>query len=312
MLQSLERHHPEIKTFVFLVDVLNETIDYDFLAPAEVVVIDEHIVPDFMELVHRYNVVELNTAVRPFIVQYLNNLHPDANKLYYIDPDMYVYNRLDVLDELLEKDDIIITPHFLEPIPIDGYSPFENLALNYGTYNLGFLAMNPTTANTKIFLSWWGERTKRFSHIDVGSGYFTDQIWFNLVPIFFNNVHSLIHPGYNMAAWNLYERSIKSYEDDGKVMLNSGDPLIIYHFSSWNFVSPKEMSTVYNRFNFETRPDMVKLYADYYQELLKNKVEFFSKIPCALPYNRKIVKRSRMQKMLLPGIDLMRKVWQKI
>ena len=312
MFQSLGRHHPEIKTFIFLVDAPNETIDYTFFSPAEIIVVEEKIVAGFMNMVERYNLVELNTAVRPFIIQYLHGYYPETDRLYYLDPDMYIYGRLDELDKLLEKEDIIITPHFLRPIPIDGHTPFENLALNYGTYNLGFFALNPTTANTKYFLSWWGERTKQFSHIDVSNGYFTDQIWFNLVPIFFKEVHSLAHPGYNMAAWNLYERSIKSYGDDGKIMLSSGDPLIIYHFSSWDFNSPEKLSGVYNRFNFENRPDLKKLYADYHQALIKNRIEFFYKIPCTIPYNKKIVRRSRMQKILLPGIDLMRKVWQKI
>jgi hypothetical protein len=311
-LQSLQRHHPEIRQFIFLVDKADQRIDYSFLEPAELVVMSESVLPGFDEWVLRYNVIELNCAIRPFIIEYLSKLFPGANRVYYIDPDMVIYDRLDELDRILQKDDIVITPHFFQPIAIDGKWPFENLALTYGNYNLGFLAVNPTTLNCKNFLAWWGERTSRFGQVDPANGYFTDQIWFNLVPLFFENVHILRHPGYNMAGWNLQERSIHSYGDDGKVFLDTGVPLVIYHFSSWNYKEPGILSPYYNRYSFDDRPEMVKLYRDYHQSLLANRIDFFQSIPCALPYNRKEVKRSTVQKILLPGVNLLRKVWQKI
>ena len=312
MYQSLEKHHPEIKTFIFLADSPDDRIDYTFFAPAETIVVDEKIVEGFTELVSRYTVIELNTAIRPFIIQYLHQEYPDAGKIYYLDPDLFMYDRLDVTDAILAEEDIVITPHFLQPVPIDSHVPFENLALNYGTYNMGFFALNPLTANTQSFLHWWGERTTRFGHIDPANGYFTDQIWFNLVPVFFNKVHTLKHPGYNMAAWNLHERYIKTYDDNGKILLSSGDRLVNYHFSSWNFKFPDQLSPYYDRFSFENRPDLVKLYQDYRVSLMGNKIEFFDTIPCALPYNKKVVKQSRMKQALMPGVNLMRRIWQKI
>ena len=313
MFGSLEKHHPEIKKIIFLVDLPDDSIDYKSFFPVEIVVVDKTIVPGFTGMLERYDVMELNTAIRPFIIRYLIDNYPGTGKIYYLDPDMYIYDKLDAVEKLLETEDIIITPHFLQPVPIDGRNPFENLALNYGTYNLGFLAINPATENTKRFLSWWGERTSRFAYNDPANGYFTDQIWHNLVPIFFEKVHTLKHPGYNMAAWNLHERSVKSYNEEGRIVLNSGDPLIIYHFSSWNFEYPREISRIYNRFSIENRPDLEKLYNDYYQDIAENKMEQYNKIPCALPFKKaEMVKRSRMQQLLLPGVNLLKKIWRKI
>jgi hypothetical protein len=312
ILQSLEKQYPGIQTIIFLVDKQDGRIDYHFFSPAELVVVDETIVEGFGELVQRYSVIELTTSLRPFLIRYIQERFPAVDRLYYIDPDMYVYDRFDMLDKILEKEDIIITPHFLKPIPPDGLVPFENLALNYGTYNVGFFGMNPRTENSRRFLRWWGERTRQFNHVDIANGYFTDQIWFNLVPVFFEKVHTLRHPGYNMAPWNLHERSISAYEENGKIRLATGEPLVIYHFSSWNPSDPGKLSGVYNRFSFDNRPDLVKLYKDYHVALTRNKLDLFREIPCALPYNRKTVKRSRMKKILDPGVDLMRRVWQKI
>jgi hypothetical protein len=312
MFQSLQRHHPEIKTYLFLADLPDQRIDYGFIAPAETIVVDEKIIRGFDDLVKRYTVIELNTAIRPFIIQYLHQKQPAAGRIYYLDPDLFIYDRLDESDRILETEDLVITPHFLQPVPIDDFTPFENLALNYGTYNMGFFGLNPLTLNTQRFLNWWGERTLRFGHIDPANGYFTDQIWFNLVPVFFDKVHSLKHPGYNMSAWNLHERTIKAYDDNGGVILSSGKPLVVYHFSSWSYKFPNLLSPYYNRYSFESRPDLVKLYKNYRVLLMDNKIEFFDSIPCALPFNKKVVKRSLMKKALMPGVSMMRRIWQKI
>lgn len=312
MFQSLERWHPEIKTYLFLADLPDQRIDYEFLLPAEMIVADDKIIDGFSDLVERYTVIELNTAIRPFVIRHLQKLHPGIRKVIYLDPDLYIYNKLDLVSGILDKEDLVITPHFLQPVPIDEFVPFENLALNYGTYNMGFFALNPSTPNMDRFLDWWGERTTRFGHIDPSNGYFTDQIWFNLVPVFFEKVHTLMHPGYNMAAWNLQERFITDYCDNGRIVLSSGHELVIYHFSSWSHKHPGRLSPYYNRYSFETRPDLVRLYKEYEKLLLENKATFFEGFPCALPYNRKIVRQSLMKKALMPGVNLMRRIWQKI
>lgn len=311
LLDSVNVHHPEFKTFIVLVDEPNEIIDYNFFKPAEVIVVDATIVNDYKKLVNRYSILELNSAVRPFVFQYLADKFPKADRLYYLDPDICVYDRLDYLDTLLETEDIIITPHFLTPVPLDGLTPGENLAFNYGVYNLGFLAINPTSDNVKNFLTWWGERTSRFCYIDTANGYFVDQIWFNIVPVFFKRVHILRHSGYNMAYWNLHERVISNYQDDGKISLKSGEHLVFYHFSLWSYFQPKELSRKLSRFNFNNRPELHKLFKDYYLQLKKNRMEEFGKIPCRLGY-KKSKNKSSIKKILSPGVNLMKRVWEKL
>ncbi|MBS1573204.1 MAG: hypothetical protein JST62_12480 [Bacteroidetes bacterium] len=311
MLDSLEVQHPEIKKYIFLVDIKDATIDYSFLHPAELVVVNEEIVHDFNSLVKQLSVIELNSAIRPFVFQYLIDKNIDAQRFYYIDPDVYIYSRLDLLDKLLESEDLIITPHFLSPISIDGNTPSENLALNYGTFNLGFLALNPKSDSIKQFLFWWGERTKRFGYIDVTNGYFVDQIWFNLVPVYFSKVYVLKHPGFNMACWNLHEREIAQYTEDGKVFLKSGDELVFYHFSLWTFFKPDQLCKNFTRFDFNNRKDLELLYYNYYQKLKKNNIEYFSKINCKLSFKNN-TKQSFLKRLMTPSAQLMKKFWQKL
>jgi hypothetical protein len=311
MLDSLGQYHPEIKSLLFIVDHPAPGIDYTFFKPSEVRFIDEKVVEGFDQLLARYNIIELNTAVRPQVFQYVReNYQPDT--ILYLDPDIRLYSRMDEALDKLKEAEILVTPHFISPLPIDGKVPFENLALNYGTYNMGFFGIRSGSQNVSSFLDWWRQRTTLFGHIDPSNGYFTDQIWFNLVPIFFKNVHSLLHPGYNMAAWNLHERKIASYEEDGRITLTSGNNLVLYHFSSWNYNEPLRLSSVYNRFDFQSRPDLVNLYRDYHLALRDNWMEAFMNISCTLPYYRVTDTRSPVKKMLAPGVNLMRQLWRRI
>ncbi|MES1221758.1 MAG: hypothetical protein ABUT20_40045, partial [Bacteroidota bacterium] len=282
-IDSLISFNPNIKPYIFLIDKKTQLIDYTFFIPAELIEVSENIVKGYEELVTKYSIVELNTAVKPFIFEFLAEFESEVRRLYYFDPDICIYDSLNLLDKLLDEFDIIITPHFLSPLPIDGLEPFENLALNYGTYNLGFLALNPRTDNTRKFLKWWGERTLKFGYSKVDQGFFVDQLWFNLVPVFFDKICSLKHPGYNMAAWNLHERSIKSYLADGRIKLNSEDYLAFYHFSSYNFSSPEVLSTKYTRYNFDNKPAVKELYGVYHARVFNNQMERFRNIRCGLP-----------------------------
>ncbi|MEO7923960.1 MAG: hypothetical protein ABIR30_09790 [Chitinophagaceae bacterium] len=305
---SLQHYHPEMKIFLFLVDEKNASVDYSAL-PAEIIAVNEEVVPGYAALVNRYSILELNSNLKPFLFDWLVSRHPGITKIYYLDADTCLYGRMDHVNALLEKEDIVVAPHFLSPVPTDGTEPFENLALNYGTYNLGFLALNPSSRNARNFLKWWGERTGEFGNNDVANGFFVDQLWMNLAPVFFEKVHTLRHKGYNMAPWNLHERVISSYEE-GKIFLVSGEQLVHYHFSSFDPFKPEQVSAKYGRRNFINTPGLKKLYTDYSRRLQENRVGEFSKIGCALPLKR--TKRvGPLRRMLYPVKVLLRSSWKR-
>jgi len=310
MLDSFKKYHTEISTYLFLCDRLSSTIRYDELESTELVVINEKVVREFDQLVNKYTLFELNSILKPFLFQWLIKKN-NPEKIFYIDSDVLFFDNLDVAVKALDEYDIVITPHFWTPIPDDGLEPFENNALNFGTYNLGFIGVQPQKENTRRFLQWWGERTRKFGHNDTVNGYFVDQIWFNLVPLFFENVLSLKHPGYNMAAWNLHERKINGPGEKGEVFLESGDPLVFYHYSSYDPQKPGELSQKYNRYQLEDQPGLKKLYQHYHQDLVRNGLNEYSKITCALPVRREH-HPGFVRKMLHPGVALLKKIWRKL
>jgi hypothetical protein len=307
--KSFINHNSDYKFIIGLVDKLDPSINYENEFENAVIVIDEKIVKGYEGLVAKFDIIELNTAVKPFFIQYLiKKFSPSF--VHYLDPDIKVYGSLSVLDEEMNGKSLLLTPHFYTPVPDDGLTPFENLALNHGIYNLGYLGVNAKHSETAPFLDWWSLRTSNHGFSRVCNGFFVDQLWINLVPIFFKDVCISNHFGSNIGPWNLHERSLSA---DGKsvLMKNERVPLLFYHFSSYSYTKPDLLSRHYNRYSLSDRPDLIKLYGDYLSDLKNNNCVFYSQLDCLVDVIKppKKTMKSDLKRMISRRVN---KVWDKI
>ena len=259
--RSVKRHNPGVTFVIVLVDRKTDQIDYAAI-PFEVLPV-ESIEPQTPELAQKYNIIELNTCVKPRVIEYLFT-ERNVDRAIYLDPDIKVFSPLSAVDEALEKSNVVLTPHTLTPIPLDGKSPGENAFLQFGTFNLGFVAMRRSDETIRL-AAWWKQRTYAAGHIRPENGVFVDQLYMNLVPIFFADVVTLRHAGCNMAPWNLHERTL-AVDNDG-YRVNASVPLVFFHFSSFRIDTRELPVHAYNRFSMRDRPDLVDLYRDYNDEL---------------------------------------------
>ncbi len=270
--RSLKRHEPGAVFYIFLCDKKIAGIDYPSLADEVIAV--ETIEPAMQALSLKYNIIELNTCVKPRVMEYLLN-ERDFDKVIYLDPDVQVFHSLAFLETDLERANILLTPHIYTPIPLDDKQPSESVFLNYGLYNLGFIALRQH-AETNRFLAWWKERTYAQGFIDVYNGIFVDQLPVNFVPLFFTGVVVLQDRGLNMAPWNLHERMLSL--EDNRMIVNKTDWLKFYHFSS---IVPgvQELPVFrYNRFTLHERPDLASLYNGYIEALQEAGHVYYSKL----------------------------------
>lgn len=232
--------------------------------------------PDIRMLAEKYSIVELNTCVKPKFFKYLFDTY-SAEAIVYLDPDTCVYHSFELLESLLEQNDAVVTPHILTPIPLDGKTPAEELFLNYGIYNLGFLAVR-NSAEVYQFLDWWQERTYAKGFDKPSIGLFTDQIWINHLPVFLEKVAILKNPGYNMAPWNLHERKLSG---KGPIYLvNESWPLAFYHFSGFRMDKENDIHHDYNRFSLNDRPDLKMLYDDYRKTVKAAHFKEYAQLTC--------------------------------
>ena len=273
--KSLLKFNPNYKFIIGLVDKKNADIPYDTI-PFEIIEVEKIGVEAFNEMFKRYGISELNTAVKPYFFRYFFDAYTSYENFIYLDPDILVYNNFEELEKQLASFEIILTPHFTTPIN-DDFHPTENAILNAGLYNLGFLALKRGFNSNKL-INWWARQLETKAYVDFEKGMFTDQIWLNFAPLYFEKVLIFNHPGYNMAYWNLHERFLNQQNEVIKNEKNY--PLVFYHFSGFKTANPELISSYQNRYNFSQRQDIRPIFENYILQLSNNKHAVFSKFKC--------------------------------
>ena len=114
-LRSVRRHHPKADLFVCLVD---RRIDMAGLYDPDWTVVEAHTLPihDFAAFSFRYDIMEMNTAVKPFMFQHLLN-HLDYDQVLYFDPDIEIFRPLEpILVPLRSGASFVLTPYLCAPV----------------------------------------------------------------------------------------------------------------------------------------------------------------------------------------------------
>lgn len=223
---SYLRHHPDHEFVIGVIDA--DEADLDTEDGARYRVVDSSafgIARDtYLRMATAYSVTELATSVKPYL---LRQLRETSQVAMYLDPDIQVFAPMPELAELAVEHGIVLTPHFLAPLPKDGKEPNDAVIMGTGIFNLGFVAVGP---GSEDFLDFWAGRLKHDAIVAPEQQLFTDQRWVDQVPALFRH-HILRDPGFNVAYWNLHERRVRR-ESDGT--LTAGDrPLRFFHFSGY-------------------------------------------------------------------------------
>jgi len=258
--RSFLRHHPDGKFYVLLVDRLPKDFD---LSSEEfyLVLVDELGVPNFDSVAFKYDIMELNTNVKPTLLKVL--FSQGVEQIVYLDPDIFIYRPLDSVFGALADHAIALTPHILSP----DQDLAEQVLLSSGVFNLGFVAVKKCPEAVR-FLDWWEARCLGLAYDEQRTGLFVDQKWVNFVPCLFDSVCVLRTPGCNMAYWNLHERQLSL--ERGMLLVNREIPLEFYHFSGISVEGGERISKYTDRFTLTTRPDLRGIFEEYRAELVKN------------------------------------------
>lgn len=271
--KSLQNTNPGVEFRIYLVDRLEGREEVRDKVPFKLIEIENVPVTDFEGMILRYNVVELNTSVKPYIFDHILKQESEVNKIVYFDPDIMVFQPLNQLFERLDNYNMVLTPHILSPSDNDSNVPQESSFLATGIFNLGFIAIK-RSEEIFHFLNWWKEKLVHQGYARHEMHLFFDQKWMNFAPVFFDGVYVEKSKAYNMAPWNLHERKLIFIGDTYYV--NETEPLVFYHFSSYKIAKP-EIISGYSGYTLGMRPEMIEIFRLYHSQLLKNGGEFFKK-----------------------------------
>jgi hypothetical protein len=281
-------HHPGHRFFVLIVAHLHDLAPFAN-EPFTAVLLPSLDIPNLRSVAMMYDILELNTNVKPTFLKHLLQTH-HLDTLTYLDPDIFVYAPLTPVFNALEAGAVaVLTPHMTTPV-FDGHSPSEQDILYNGTYNLGFIAVSNSPASVAV-LNWWERRCLDLGFSEGRTGLFVDQKWMNLAPGLFADIAILRDPGCNMAYWNLHERTLTPAP---LFVIPVGDPrlspastppattpipLRFFHFSGITLTDPAILSKNTDRFNLGDRPDLQAIFAAYKATVLANKDSTLEAIP---------------------------------
>lgn len=254
--------HPGHRFFVLLVADLEDAALFAG-GGFEPVMLNELGLRDLRGEAMKYDILELNTNVKPAFLRHLMAKH-GLDTLVYLDPDIYVYAPLTPVFEALDAGaSAVLTPHITTPV-WDGKIPGEQELLYNGTYNLGFIAVSGS-AESRRLLDWWDVRCLEAGFSEGRSGLFVDQKWMNLAPGLFADVVISRDAGLNMAYWNLHERRLVYGEHGPEVEspVSGRVSLRFFHFSGVVVEDEAVLSKHTDRFTLASRPDLQALFAAY-------------------------------------------------
>jgi hypothetical protein len=177
--QSLERHHPGLSFFTHVLD----------------------------EPPRGRTITEVATAAKPAVLRQL--LDQGFTSAVFLDPDILVRGSLDALFAIVAQHAIVLTPHLTAPPEGEERVERELNILQSGTFNAGFVGVTESPSAHR-FLAWWQERVTEHCTHAVAEGVYYDQRWLDLAPVFFDDVCIVRDPAYNVAYWNLPERSLET------------------------------------------------------------------------------------------------------
>lgn len=284
---TVRQHHPGASFFVCLAD---EPIEWPGLYDGDMLVVPARDigVPDYVSFAFRYDILELNTALKPFMFLHLmgdrsgvlgearpgepesgepQNGPQPFDRVIYLDPDIALFAPLDgVMDALRDGASFVLTPHLRAPAEGDA-EPDDLGIMRAGAYNLGFLAAarGPETARV---LRWWARRLRLHCVNQQSDGLFVDQKFMDLVPGFAANARISHDPALNVAYWNLAQVGLRDAGDAGEGWTADGRPLGFFHFSGFDAHRPDRLSKFTRHFQADPPPPLRRLLAWYADRLL--------------------------------------------
>jgi hypothetical protein len=263
--ESVENHCLGAKFIICLVDRVTEDL---IPSGIDLIMAKDMGLPFLNEMCSKYSPLELNSALKPYFGNYIFAKYPQVDQVIFLDSDILLFDDLHPVYESLQSSSIVLSPHSFSPVSSSADFD-ERIFLRSGIYNAGFFGLK-RDRHSQNFLDWWMNKLRNECFFDSKRGMFAEQLWLNLVPLYFDKVHIIKHLGCNVAYWNLHERTLSKH--DGRYYVNKTYPLIFFHYSgaSMSCIKDNTVSVHQKRYTFVNRPDVLPIFKEYIDSLRKH------------------------------------------
>jgi hypothetical protein len=243
--RSFRQHHPEIPFFTLLADEVDGFFDPD-AEPFRLIRLADLAIPRIERFRFHYAQQPLSYAATPYLLAHL--LDRGFGRVIFFKQETLVLGDLAQLMETLDRASIVLTPHLLAPLSGPDRIPRELNILQSGVFNVGLLGV-AATPTARRFLTWWQDRVYTHCRHAVPDGMHYEQRWLDLVPGFFDDVHVLRDPGFNVGHWNLPDRVVEVSQGGVRV---DGQPGRVFRFSGYGPDDPRTVTKYNQRLTWDT------------------------------------------------------------
>lgn len=259
--RSFRRCHPDSPFFVLLADDVQGCFD-PAGEPYALVWLTDLDLPRLERFRFHHPQQAFSYACTPFLIAWL--LAQGLERVVYFKQETLVLDDLSPLFERLGESPLVMTPHLVEPLSGPDAAARELNILQSGVYNVGVLGVGQHPTSQR-FLSWWQDRLLTHCRLDVEAGLHYEQRWLDLVPGFFEGVHVLRDPAYNIGHWSLPERRIEVAPDGG--VLVDGRSCRVVRFSGYRPDDPTRITGYNARLSWEEAGPVRQVFERFGQAL---------------------------------------------
>ena len=171
------------------------------------------------------SLVEYYFTCSPCLPRFVLHLDRTADSICYVDSDLYFFASPDLMNEELSGYSVGLTPHRFTPVAEKSHGRFgqHNVGLTYFRRDEDGLAC----------LEWWREQCIQWCRDVVEGDRYADQGYLDQFSKRFPGVRSLMHPGVNLAPWNIGSVLVSG---DAAGPRANGQPVIFFHFQGFRLL----------------------------------------------------------------------------
>lgn len=194
-------------------------------------------------------------ALTPCLVRHLLAACPEADRLAYLDADLFFFGSPAPIWRELGAGSVLIVPH--------RYPPWHDDAARYGRFNVGIVGFSGDAVG-RACVERWREQCLASTALTADGERFGDQKYLDEWPRRFTGVVVSSHPGVNVAPWN-WARHDFAFDGDGVRV--DGCPLIVFHFAQFKRISDRWFDSGQLEYGVMPRRLRSRIYGEYWAAL---------------------------------------------
>jgi glycosyltransferase involved in cell wall biosynthesis len=269
LIESIRAHHGDVPIVVAVVDAPSR--DAVTIEGAVVLTGRDVLESDFEFFALKFDATQLCCVAKPCTIDYVLR-HAPAQRIVYIDSDIYLFAPLEAMLAKLDDADFVVTPHTIAPPPFPERfweRPSLGAIAGAGVFNAGTIALR-RSPDSERFIETWTSLVRAPGAFVESQGAQHEQHGFNWVSCFSDSVAVLRDTAYNVAYWNLHDRSLRYFDEGGGRWTVDRKPLVAFHFSGFTLAQPFELSRHQNRYPMFSFPAIARLRDLYWERAHAN------------------------------------------